>query len=299
MISKDLIMRKTAIVLSTLLPIIACATERGGSSYNGGTENFMAGVVPPPSFYALAYVTHFRADKSRDNNGNIVSPSNFRISATAISPRFVWSTPQQVLGGNLVMQAIVPLVNLSVRAGPASDSYTGIGDVVLGSAIAFHHSKSLHSVWGFDLVAPTGEYDVNALGNIGRNYWSFQPTMAVSTIDPAGFNGDIKLTMLINSKNKDTDYRSGNEVYVDYSLGWGLAPSWVVGVGGYVYQQISDDKRAGVTVANNKGRAFAIGPSVKYEHPKGWWITAKLQSQSNVRNRAEGSSLWLKTVVPF
>ena len=70
----------------------------------------------------------------------------------------------------------------------------------------------------------------------------------MSYIDPAGFNGDFVALYNHNFRNKDTDYKSGDEVNVDYSLGWGLGNGWVVGVGGYVYRQIADDKQAGVAV---------------------------------------------------
>ena len=49
----------------------------------------------------------------------------------------------------------------------------------------------------------------------------------------------------------------------------------------------------------NKGRAFAIGPSVKYDSGKGWFVTAKWQKELAVRNRPEGSAVWLKAVFPL
>jgi hypothetical protein len=52
-------------------------------------------------------------------------------------------------------------------------------------------------------------------------------------------------------------------------------------------------------VANNKGRAFAIGPAVKYDSGKGWFVTGKYQKESSVRNRAEGQAFWMKAVFPF
>jgi hypothetical protein len=211
----------------------------------------------------------------------------------------VWSTPAVVAGGNVLLHAIVPLVDLKVEVPGMSQSKTGLGDITFGPAVAFHHSPSLHSVLGFDFVAPSGGYDQGDLTNIGRNYWSFQPLVAVSQIDPAGFNGDFKLTFNLNQRNGDTDYRSGNEVYLDYSAGWGLGNGWVLGAGGYAMRQLSDDTHAGASVPDSKGSAFAIGPSLKYDNGKGWFITAKWQREMSVRNRPEGSALWIKTILPF
>lgn len=60
-----------------------------------------------------------------------------------------------------------------------------------------------------------------------------------------------------------------------------------------------DDGLHGERVEDNKGRAFAIGPSIKYSNPRGWFVTAKWQQESAVRNRAEGDAYWLKLVFPF
>ena len=43
--------------------------------------------------------------------------------------------------------------------------------------------------------------------------------------------------------------------------------------------------QAGATLPDSKGRAFAIGPSLKYDNAKGWFITAKWQREMSVRNR--------------
>lgn len=277
----------------------AQATEGGGSTYNPGVENFLVGAAPPPGFYVLEYLTHYRASDFNDNNGNSAVPG-FKLRATAAATRFVWSTPTQVAGGNLVMHAIVPLVNLSVTVpGAFSQSKTGLGDITFGPGIAYHHSPALHSVVGLDFVAPTGRYKSTDPVNIGRNYWSLQPLYTMSYINPTGFNGDFKATLNINSKNSATQYKSGDEFILDYSAGYGLGNGWVVGVGGYVYEQLNNDKQNGVSLANSKSSGFAIGPSLKYDNGKGWFITAKLQKETNAKNRPEGTALWIKTIIPF
>jgi hypothetical protein len=154
-------------------------------------------------------------------------------------------------------------------------------------------------VLGLDIYAPTGKYTKGDVANIGRNYWAVQPVVGVSYIDPAGLNADAKVMWTYNFENKDTDYKSGQELIIDYAVGWGLGQGWTVGAGGYLYQQLNNDKLAGATVADNKGRTFAIGPSVKYDSGKGWFVTAKYQTDTHVRNRADGAAFWVKAVFPF
>jgi len=277
----------------------AQAGEGGGSSYPGGVENFLTGAAPPPGFYVLEYGNVYRADKLKDGSGNDVPLPVFKVAANVAATRFVWSTPTLWAGGNVMLHAIVPLVDLKVEVPGLSQRNSGLGDITFGPALGFHHSQSLHSVLGFDFVAPVGRFDKNDVANIGRNYWSLQPLVAVSQIDPAGFNGDFKLTFNFNQRNGDTDFRSGNEVYLDYSAGWGQGNGWVLGAGGYVMRQLSDDNVAGASLPDSKARAFAIGPSLKYDNGKGWFITAKWTREMSVRNRPEGSALWIKTILPF
>jgi hypothetical protein len=277
----------------------AYATEGGGTVYPVGTENYVCCALPPPGIYGQVFAQHYEADEVTDTNGNTVPLPGFKVKATAVAPRFVWVTGQQVAGASLGFHAILPLVSLDVTVPGASQSKNGIGDMVFGPALGWHHSPQLHSVLALDVFAPTGKYDRADLANIGRNYWAAQVIAGVSRIDPTGLNADAKLMYGLNAKNKDTDYRSGQEFIVDYDAGWGLGNGWVVGVGGYLYQQVTDDKQAGATVANNKGRAFAIGPSIKYDSGKGWFVTLKYQTETGVRNRAAGDALWLKIAFPL
>lgn len=288
-----------ACALALSVPV-AHATEGGGSSYPSGVENFMVGAVPPPGWYGLLYGNVTTADRLKDNRGDALPVPGFGLRANVVAPRLIWSTPYQWLGGNLVFHAIFPVVDLTVEAAGARQRKTGLGDITLGVfGLAHHHSPQLHSVVGLDIVLPTGRYQRGDLANIGRNHLAVQPLFAMSRIDPDGFNGDFKLTLNFNQKNKDTNYRSGHELFVDYSAGWGLGQGWVVGVGGHLRTQFTDDRAAGATVPGNRARAFSIGPSLKYDNGRGWIVTAKLQADTGVRNTVEGRAFWIKTSLPF
>lgn len=277
----------------------ALATEGGGSIYPNGVENFMAGALPPPGFYGIVYGQSYSADQVNDGSGKALPlPPDFKVTANVIALRPVWVTGQKIAGGDLVLHSIIPLVDLEVRAGGASQSKNGVGDITVGAGLGLHHSANLHSIVALDVYLPTGSYSKTDGVNIGRNYTTIEPVYAVSWIDPTGFNADAKFGYLINTRNKDTDYRSGNEFHFDYSLGWGVGGGWTLGLGGYVYQQVTGDSGSGAA-GDNKGKAMAIGPSLKYDSGKGWFVTAKWQKETQVENRAEGSALWVKAVFPF
>lgn len=286
-------------VLAALGAGSACATEGGGSIYPHGVENYMAGALPPPGLYGIVYGNAYRADRVNDAHGNNLNIPGFKVNANVVAPRLVWVTGAKLFGGDMVVHAIAPIVNLKVEAGGASQSKTGLGDMTVGVGSGFHHSPNLHSIVALDVMLPTGGYTRGDLANIGRHYTSVEPVVAVTQVDPNGFNADVKAGYLINGRNSSTDYTSGHEFHFDYSAGWGLGNGWVMGAGGYVYQQVTADKQNGATLADSKGKALALGPSVKFDSGKGWFVTAKWQKEMSVENRAQGSALWLKAVFPL
>ncbi|OMQ32263.1 transporter [Pseudomonas putida] len=274
------------------------ASEQGGSSYPMGAENYMAGAMPPPGVYGQLFASHYEADTFRGNHGQKL-PMDFDIRVDCIAPRLIWVTEQQILGGNLGFHIIVPLVDLKVSLNGQSQSNSGLGDIIFAPALGYHFSEKMHAVFAVDTIAPTGRYDRNDLANTGRNYWVFEPVVALSYVDPQGLNVDVKTMYDFNRKNDATDYLSGQELHMDYAVGWGLGNGWVVGVGGYALWQTTDDRQNGQTVEDNKGRSLAIGPSIKYTSKKGWFLTAKWQDETQVRNRPDGNAYWLKLSIPF
>lgn len=278
---------------------VARATEGGGSIYAMGAESFLTGALPPPGLYTLVYANHYGADKLKDNNGNTV-PLDFKVSATAVVPRIVWVTDKVLFGGQVAHAVLMPLVDLEVHAGGSGQKKTGIGDLdITALALGYHHSANLHSIVALDIMLPTGHYNKTELANIGRNYWAIQPVYAASYIDAAGWNADFKAMLDFNFKNTATDYKSGNELHVDYALGYGFQRRWVAGIGGYAYKQVTSDEQNGVTVPGNRGQAFSVGPTLKYDNGKGLVVMAKWQKEMSVRNRAGGHALWVKAVLPF
>ncbi len=274
------------------------ATEGGGLAvYPDGLENFLVGALPPPGTYFLVYAGGAKYDKVRDNSGNEIPIPGFKVNVGVAAPRVVWVTDQQILGGQLAFHSVLPLLDVKFKAGGASFKSSGLGDIAIGAALGYHASQSLHYVVGLDVYAPTGKYDKMDPSSLGKNYWTFQPVYAVSYIQPTGLNADLKLLYDFNGKNSDTNTRSGQAIHADYAAGYGFGNGWVAGVGGHVFQQTTSD--SGPNSAGGKARAIGFGPSIRYWDGKGWLFTAKLQKEFSVRNRPEGTQLYIKATLPF
>lgn len=277
---------------------LAMATEGGGSMYPNGIENYLLGALPPPGVHYLVYASHYEADSLRDNQGNKV-PVDFKLRANALVPRVIWVTNQQVLGGQLAFHAIAPLVDLKLDVGGASGAKSGLGDMTLGVGLGYHVSPALHWLVGVDVNAPTGGFDKTSVANLGRNYWNLEPLVGITYVQKSGWNGDLKLMYDFNARNQDTDYRSGQELHLDFAAGWAFGNGWTVGLGGYAYRQTTDDRSTGAVVQGNRGQVLALGPSIKFDSGAQWFITAKYEQEFRVRNRPQGGGLKLKAVLPF
>jgi len=274
------------------------ATEGGGGAYPNGAEDFMSGAVPPPGTYFLNYLTYYSANKFRDGNGESIVP-NFDLKVTANVFRFLHVTKTQILGGYWGFHVFVPVVNVDVTLPVGSQSKTGIGDIIIDPFILSWHSKNWHFATGLDIYIPTGAFDKNRLANVGRNYWTFEPIFAFTYVSDNGFEVSSKFMYDFNTKNTDTNYRSGQEFHFDYTVAKKF-DNISLGVGGYYYKQITDDKLNGQKVApdGNKGQAFAIGPQLKYDY-KNMSFILKYQKEMSVENRPDGDKFWFKFVYAF
>lgn len=293
---------RTSLIVPILLAVlllsgVAHATEGGGGAYPNGAEDFMAGAVPPPGTYFLDYFTWYSADRFNNNDGNNVVPG-FKLNVTGNVFRFLHVTNKTFLGANWGLQMFIPLLNVDVSVPGRSDNKFGLGDIIIDPVIlAWHFSKNLHVVAGLDIYIPTGDYDKNRLANTGRNYYTFEPVVGVTYLSDSGFEVSGKFMYDINTKNNSTNYTSGNEFHTDYTVAQHLGP-WSLGVGGYWYQQVSDDEQNGVTVRKNLGSAIAVGPQVKFDY-KNMSFSVKYQIEAESSNRPEGNNLWVKFMYAF
>ncbi|MBJ9836075.1 transporter [Citrobacter freundii] len=278
-------------------PSVVATEGNGPGIYPDGLENYMSGALPAEGVHVLLYGGSARYDHVRDNNGHDISGPGFSMNVNILAPRIIWVTEQHLLGGQLAFHSILPLLDVTAKSYGRKYTSQGLGDITLGSALGFHPSPDLHFVLGMDLFAPTGDYDRYDPSSLGRNYWAVQPVWAISYIPQKGVNADIKMMYDFNFRNEDSHTRSGQAFHADYALGWAVGNGWVVGIGGYAFMQTTNDD--GPNSASAKSQAFSIGPSVRYANDRGWLLTLKWQKEMDVRNRPEGSQLYLKASIPL
>lgn len=128
---------------------------------------------------------------------------------------------------------------------------------------------------GLGVTWPTGEYDRNASPNVGSNFYTISPNVAVTHTAPsifgaaAGRASQVSARLFYNSysENKDSHYQTGDTVSIDFSLAE-VFGAWTLGVAGSGWTQIADDR---VNNVSNGIRASALnlGPVVQYDFMMG------------------------------
>lgn len=290
----------SAVLLAAMLATGVVQAKEGGDQYPNGAENWLAGAVPPPGNYFINYFGNV-SGTLRDGNGDKVSPGgrDIKLNATFDALRFVKVTETKIGDANYGWAAILPIVHLSIETPGGKDSRTGIGDATITPLILSWHSPELHTAVGLDINLPTGSFDRNDPPgkNIGANYYSVEPVFGVTYLNKDGWEVSGKFMYNWKTKNKDTEYESGDEFHMDYLVGKHIGP-WAVGVSGYYLKQVSDDKQNGVTVGTdgNRGQVAAFGPSVKYENAGHQHFIFQWQHETSAENRFQGDKVWFKFI---
>jgi hypothetical protein len=189
-------------------------------------------------------------------------------------------------------------MNMDVSMMGNDDSKSGLGDVIVDPLILGWHTPNVHVTAGLDVYIPTGAYDEDDLANLGRNYWTLEPVVALTFLS-AGFEASVKAMYDVNLENDDTKIDSGDEFHADWTLGMHMA-NWAFGVGGYFYQQVTDDDYpAGYAGPQmEKGKTIGVGPQVSFQSGKMSFVL-KYQQELETENKPEGQRAWFKFILPF
>ncbi|MGB0747533.1 MAG: SphA family protein [Magnetospiraceae bacterium] len=271
----------------------------GGDQYNHGAEGFMSGALPPPGTYFLGYATHYWGDLVDNDGDEVPAPGgNISVNVDAVALRIVHMTDKKIFGANYGVHAILPILSVDIDIdGVASDSDTGIGDIVFDPLILAWHRPNLHYVAALDFVAPTGSWEATEIANVGANYWSIEPLFAITYLSDSGFEVSSKFMYNYKFENPDNNIRSGDEFHLDYTVAqhWN---NWTFGVGGYWVEQLENDEFNGTEIANSKRRSLSVGPQINYNY-QGISFIAKWQHEVLARNTFKGDRLHAKVILAF
>jgi hypothetical protein len=209
------------IVLCMHLPLSAGATEGGASHYLPGAVATLIDLAPTqPGWVIEPIYLHYEGDVGTKKEIPVAGLDalglHARLDAALIGGFYTFD--QKVLGAYYSVGAILPYTWIAAKATietaigdrQVRDTEQGFGDLTLIPVMLGWKNGP----WQYDLAlsiyAPTGEYEVGRLANPGLNYWSINPIAGVAYSNPkTGFNAGLHGGVMFNTKNPDTDYRSG------------------------------------------------------------------------------------------
>jgi hypothetical protein len=182
---------------------------------------------------------------------------------------------------------------------------SGLGDAEL-STVWVRHADRLKVAAGVSLFIPTGSYDKNRGPNPGfGNFYTLRPGVAVTyNLNPkhsdstwdAGVTVAGRVSYGINTRNKDTDYKSGNFIYAEAGI-VKVSGDWAYGVNLLSTQQISDDTGTGVPAGGNRYKTNGVGPFVSFKLPgKDAGVNLQYSDNFGGRNAIVAKSLQLRFV---
>ncbi len=312
------------VAMVMIFPISAFAEEGGSGHYMpGATASFIDALPGKPgpavaNFFAF-YDGSADIGKRLPFGGMVTAGLDAKAYADTVVA--LYRTPLTVMGGHYVVGVAVPYVWMEVKGdvqmtGPRGNSVTktvkdtanGFGDITvypfllgwtaLGGDLKYDVRLGVY--------VPTGEYNKGDLANVGKNYWTFEPAVSFSYISSrSGLELSAYMGVDFNTKNDDTEYRSGDQFHLDVTVAEHLPLfGGLVGVGvnGFYYQQISGDSGSGAVLGDFKGRTAGIGPVLSYV-TKVWKkdLVAELKwlPEIDVNHRTEGDYIWFKLAMQF
>jgi len=155
----------------------------------------------------------------------------------------------------------------------------------------------VHVAWLEMVTIPSGTYDEDEFVNISRNYWALDSQLALTWLHPRhGLEISAKGGFIVNSRNEDTDYRTGDEVHLDGLAALHLSGRLSLGAVWYYYDQVSADTGSGAQLGDFEGRAFAAGPILRCLLPllsRNLALTAKWLHEFYTRDRFAGDYIYI------
>ena len=290
----------------------AWAAEGGYSNYIPGTYgDFAAAVEPSTKFTIRNDLYYYGADGDASvRSGLVEAGADFSVFMNLTT--LLYKPDVEIAGAHYAFGALVPAVvsvdiDARVRVGPLEvkrqDDVVGFGDLTLIPGIVFWNYGDFHFTLAEYIVTPTGRYDSDDLANSGLNYWTFDTNAAATYLnEDTGQDYSINVGYNYNTKNTDTNYRTGQEFHLDYMLNQFLPESLAIGVQGFYLKQVTGDRGSGASLGDFQGEAAGIGPAVLWNarlFDREVSFIAKWLHEFHAERRLEGDHVFASIAIGF
>jgi hypothetical protein len=256
---------------------------------------------------------HGSANPSKTLEFGGLLTSDAKATIYADTSLFMYQVPWKFLEGQYAVQLLVPYVWLDVQGDVSregkiksqtarlNDAANSFGDIEMFPFMYGWKYGDFKWQTQFGIYVPSGGFDKGDLANIGRNYWTFEPALAVSYLSSKiGAEFTTFVGFDFNTKNQATDYQTGDQFHADGTIAQHLPlfGGFVgAGVNGYFYQQIRGDSGGGAKLGGFEAMTTSVGPVVSYAYKFADFDVAgeaKWLPELDVTNRLNGNTIWVK-----
>ncbi|MBX9349575.1 transporter [Chromobacterium vaccinii] len=266
-----MIAQAASVAIACLLPhSSANGQELWDPHLRGVNEGLAAGVLPPKGVYGVLNNYWTWVDKY-DHNGD---KTGLRVRALIELPEVLWSTGLKVFGADYAVAIAQPIdyTTLSGDGLPPNGRWGTFNTILVPGQLSWTLPNNLHLKASLAVYLPTGSSSPRRLPNgtylgAANGFWTLQPGLALSWLHN-GWNLSMDATYAYNFRNPDTQYKSGQQLAIDYTVAKTIG-KWTIGLGGYQENQLSDDSGSGAAACAQTGgcRAsnYGIGPLLGYQ----------------------------------
>jgi hypothetical protein len=173
---------------------------------------------------------------------------------------------------------------------------TGFGDLYPQAYLKWNEGVHNFMIYGFGDI-PVGAYESTRLANLGIGHGAADAGAGYTYFDPAtGHEFSAVGGFTYNLENPSTNYQNGVDFHLDWAASQFLSKQFLVGVVGYLYQEVGCDSGSGDHVGCFQSRVVGLGPQVGYLFPVGdlqGYLNLKAYGEFAAQDRPDGWNIWL------
>jgi hypothetical protein len=247
-------------------------------------------------------------------NANVSANVHATVDLQAFAPSYVFATP--VLGGQL-SAALLTIYGVNdtglnatlggtlgglpfARTIDLQQTTSGFGDLIPQLAIRWNAGVNNYMTYITGDV-PVGQYSPTNLANIGLGHGAIDGGVGYTYLDPkTGHEFSVVTGLTGNFENPSTNYTSGIDWHLDWGASQFLTKQLMVGLVGYVYDQVTPDRGCAPVICPFESRVLGVGPQIGYIFPVGGmqgYLNLKAYGEFDNANRPDGWNVWLTFVL--
>jgi hypothetical protein len=290
------------LLIAGLLVLPSLVLAQPSAHYVPGLEGIKAATLPPPGWWLRDYNIAYQSSHIDDAQGNKIGAAGAHAFIYANAPRLIWITEQQVFGGYLGLDALVPLqythLKVNTPGGQFYSSTFGIGDVFAEGSWS-KHTKQFDFALAFGAFAPTGNSAPPLTTRAGQGYWTYMFTAGATWyIDEEKKWAVSALNRYEFSTEKEDTERIPGQAY---TLEWGVSREIAKGIDfgavGYYQQQVNPTSGS---AWGDRNRVAAAGPEISAFFPQ-WMlgVSFRYEYEFMAESRLQGQTFSLTVTKKF